>query len=103
MVARHVSGPRSGGLVTLKYLFPKGYPAPSRYLLNEWAEHFGDGDVLMVEGGFDLAAAKIALDEGCRPATSSQSAHRQICPYGDMNGDDQLGRFYKLRIAVWDA
>jgi DNA primase len=80
-----------------KYLFPKLLPGTGSFLLNG-QNALRAKRVLMVEGFFDVAAAKLALDE--------EVALRDVVPigtfgkhlsYGALDGDDQLGRLLRLK------
>ena len=93
-----------------KYLFPMELPGTGRYLLNGHNVH-ATNHVVMGEGAFDIAAIKVAFD--------AASDLRDIVPvgsfgkhlsYGAKDGDDQLGRFIKLRARglktvtiMWDG
>ena len=98
------------GAAEPKYLFPPGLPGTGRFLLNG-QNVMRAKRVLVNEGFFDVAAAKLALDQ--------EVALRDIVPvgtfgkhlsYGDAAGNDQLGRFLRLRregleevILMWDG
>lgn len=98
------------GLTERKYLFPKMLPGTGRFLLNGQNVH-ATAEVAMGEGFFDVAAMKIAFD--------SEVALRHVIPvgsfgkhlsYGAMDGNDQLGRFGKLKARgvkqvtiIWDG
>lgn len=93
-----------------KYLFPKTLPGTGRFLLNGQNVHLTK-DVAMGEGAFDVIAMKIAFDE--------EVALRHVVPvgsfgkhlsYGSLDGNDQLGRFLKLKATgvervtiMWDG
>lgn len=93
-----------------KYLFPKGLPGTGRYLLNGQNVQLTH-EVVMGEGAFDIIAIKAAFDE--------EVALRHVIPvgsfgkhlsYGSANGDDQQGRFMRLKAAgvkivtiMWDG
>lgn len=93
-----------------KYLFPMELPGTGRYLLNGHNVLATD-HVIMGEGIFDVAATKLAFDE--------DPALRDIVPigsfgkhlsYGNVEGDDQLGRFIQLKARgvkfvtiMWDG
>jgi hypothetical protein len=80
-----------------KYLFPTGLPGTGRYLLNG-QNAVTSKRVCMGEGGFDVFAMKAAFDEEVelRGVTCVGSFGKHLS-YGDMAGDDQLGRLLKLR------
>lgn len=93
-----------------KYLFPKALPGTGRYLLNGQNAVATD-HVVMGEGIFDVAAIKLAFDEvsDLRSVVPVGSFGKHLS-YGDMNGDDQLGRFHALRsrgvkfvTIMWDG
>lgn len=93
-----------------KYLFPKGLPGTGRYLFNGHNVH-ATAEVAMGEGAFDVVAMKAAFD--------TEVSLRHVVPvgsfgkhmsYGSDTGDDQLGRFIRLRDAgvqkvtiMWDG
>lgn len=85
------------GTADRKYLFPLGLPGTGRFLFNgqtvQRAKRIAVG-----EGVFDVAAIKIAFDatielRGVIPV----GTFGKHLSYGDMNGDDQLGRFIQLQ------
>lgn len=80
-----------------RYLFPKGLPGTGRYLLNG-QNAFRSKRIVVGEGGFDLMATKKALDEdvGLRDVTVVGTFGKHLS-YGDPDGNDQLGRFLKLK------
>lgn len=98
------------GRAERKYLFPIGLPGTGRYLLNGQNVHLTK-EVVMGEGAFDVAAIKIAFDD--------EVALRSIVPvgsfgkhlsYGALDGNDQIGRFLKLKAngiervtIMWDG
>lgn len=93
-----------------KYLFPKGLPGTGRYLLNGH-NCVASARACMGEGFFDVAAIKMALDEeqDLRDVTALGSFGKHLS-YGDMQGNDQLGRFNALRLRglksvtiMWDG
>lgn len=93
-----------------KYLFPNKLPGTGRFLYNGH-NAVGASRVVVGEGAFDVMAIKIAVDE--------EMALRDYVPvgtfgkhlsYGHTEGDDQLGRFVKLRdrglrevVFMWDG
>jgi len=98
------------GLTERKYLFPKMLPGTGRFLLNGQNVLLTQ-EVAMGEGFFDVAAMKIAFD--------GEVALRHVVPigsfgkhlsYGSLDGNDQLGRFAKLKARgvkqvtiMWDG
>jgi DNA primase len=93
-----------------KYLFPMELPGTGRYLLNGHnavaTEH-----VCMGEGAFDVAATKLAFDADpeLRNIVAIGSFGKHLS-YGAPDGDDQLGRFIKLKARgvkivtiMWDG
>ncbi len=80
-----------------KYLFPSGLPGTGRFLLNG-QNALDRVAVVMVEGFFDVAATKIAFEEdpGLRLVEPVGSFGKNLS-YGDLNGNDQLGRFLILK------
>jgi DNA primase len=93
-----------------KYLFPKALPGTGRYLLNG-QNVIATDHVAMGEGIFDVAAMKIAFDEASdlRSIVPVGSFGKHLS-YGDMKGDDQLGRFTALKARglkfvtiMWDG
>lgn len=93
-----------------KYLFPTGLPGTGRFLYNGQNAH-GAKRVCLGEGAFDVMAIKIALDEHVhlRDVVPLGSFGKHLS-YGDMNGDDQLGRFIRLQregleevTIMWDG
>jgi DNA primase len=100
----------AGGWERQKYLFPKMLPGTGRYLYNGHNVVLTT-DVVMGEGAFDVAAIKIAFDEdvNLRNVVAVGSFGKHLS-YGSKTGDDQLGRFLKLRRAgletvtiMWDG
>lgn len=98
------------GLSDRKYLFPKALPGTGRYLLNGH-NCVASRAACMGEGFFDVAAIKQALDEEqeLRDVTALGSFGKHLS-YGDMSGNDQLGRFNALRTRglkevtiMWDG
>lgn len=93
-----------------KYLFPKELPGTGRYLLNGQNVMATDSACLG-EGAFDVAAIKVAFDED--PALRSVvpiGSFGKHLSYGSMEGDDQLGRFIRLKdrglkfvTIMWDG
>lgn len=93
-----------------KYLFPSGLPGTGRYLYNGH-NFFASERAVLGEGAFDVFAIKIACDEDTR--------FRDIIPLGsfgkhlssgDVSGNDQIGRFLKLKAKglkevtiMWDG
>lgn len=93
-----------------KYLFPKMLPGTGRFLFNG-QNVMMTKEVLVGEGAFDVIAQKRALDE--------EVALRHVVPigtfgkhlsYGAPDGNDQLGRFLKLKgmgvervTIMWDG
>lgn len=100
----------TGTVTDQKYLFPKGLPGTGRYLLNGQNAHRSKR-VALGEGFFDVAAMKLAFD--------GEVALRDVMPvgsfgkhlsYGDIGGNDQLGRFLQLQregleevTIMWDG
>jgi DNA primase len=93
-----------------KYLFPKALPGTGRYLLNGQNVVATDS-ACMGEGGFDVAAIKLAFDEeqDLRHVVQIGSFGKHLS-YGSEDADDQLGRFNKLRqrglknvTIMWDG
>lgn len=93
-----------------KYLFPKGLPGTGRYLLNGHSVMKAKR-VVMGEGIFDVAAIKLAFenDPNLRSVVPIGSFGKHLS-YGDMNGNDQLGRFVQLKrngleevTIMWDG
>lgn len=99
-----------GGTSQAKYLFPKGLPGTGRYILNGHSVMKAKR-VVMGEGIFDVAAIKVAFDPDptLRSVVPVGSFGKHLS-YGDMNGDDQLGRFVQMRrngleevTIMWDG
>lgn len=93
-----------------KYLFPVGLPGTGRYLLNGHNFVLTD-EVVMGEGFFDVAAIKIAFDKdpNLQHIVPLGSFGKHLS-YGDLNADDQLGRFVQLKARglkkvtiMWDG
>lgn len=93
-----------------KYLFPKGLPGTGRYLFNG-QNAVGVKRVCMGEGAFDVIATKMAFDEevDLRSVVCVGSFGKHLS-YGDPSGNDQLGRFLRLKAAgleevtlMWDG
>lgn len=93
-----------------KYLFPMELPGTGRYLLNGHNAVATD-HVCMGEGAFDVAAIKLAFDEDpeLRHIVPIGSFGKHLS-YGAPDGDDQLGRFLKLKgrgittvTIMWDG
>ena len=93
-----------------KYLFPIALPGTGRYLYNAHnilnAKH-----VVLGEGAFDVAAIKVAFDQDpdLRQVVAIGSFGKHLS-MGDTGGNDQLGRFIKLKHAgleqvtiMWDG
>ncbi len=99
-----------GGHSDRKYLFPKALPGTGRYLLNGHNVLATDS-ACMGEGAFDVAAIKVAFDEDqeLRSVVPIGSFGKHLS-YGSEDGNDQLGRFNKLRqrglknvTIMWDG
>lgn len=99
-----------GGWSDAKYLFPKGLPGTGRFLLNGHSVMKAKR-VVMGEGIFDIAAIKVAFDSDAtlRTVVPVGSFGKHLS-YGDLNGDDQLGRFVQLKrngleevTIMWDG
>lgn len=93
-----------------KYLFPKMLPGTGRYLLNG-QNALRAKRVVMGEGAMDVAATKKALDSvvDLRDVVPVGSFGKHLS-YGDIDGDDQLGRFLQLKAQgleevtiMWDG
>jgi DNA primase len=93
-----------------KYLFPKALPGTGRYLLNGHNVMATDS-ACMGEGAFDVAAIKVAFDEDhdLRSVVPVGSFGKHLS-YGSQEGDDQLGRFNRLKqrglkflTIMWDG
>lgn len=98
------------GTAERKYLFPIGLPGTGRYLLNGQNVQLTK-EVCVGEGAFDVIAMKTAFDE--------EVSMRHIVPvgsfgkhlsYGAPDGNDQQGRFLKLKASgvttvtiMWDG
>lgn len=98
------------GTSDTRYLFPKGLPGTGRYLLNG-QNALRSKRVVVGEGAFDVMATKKALDEdlNLRDVTPIGTFGKHLS-YGDMGGNDQLGRFLKLKhqgleevTMMWDG
>lgn len=99
-----------GGTSDRKYLFPKAIAGTGRFLLNGQNVMLTK-EVCMGEGAFDVMAMKLAFD--------ADPTMRHIVPvgsfgkhlsYGSTDGNDQFGRFIKLKAAgirqvttMWDG
>jgi DNA primase len=93
-----------------KYLFPAGLPGTGRFVYNG-QNCVNVKRMVLCEGVMDVAAAKIAFDEdvALRGVTCCGSFGKHLS-YGDLNGDDQLGRILKLKgfglqeiTLMWDG
>lgn len=93
-----------------KYLFPVGLPGTGRFLYNG-QNAVKAKRVVVGEGAFDVAAIKKAIDEvmELRDIVPVGSFGKHLS-FGDPGGNDQLGRFIKLRadglesvIMMWDG
>jgi DNA primase len=107
---RDLLGKRPGQENYNKYLFPIGLPGTGRFLYNGHNVQLTK-EVAMGEGAFDVIALKAAFDE--------EVSMRHIVPigsfgkhlsYGASDGNDQLGRFLKLKALgvttvtiMWDG
>jgi DNA primase len=98
------------GVAERKYLFPLGLPGTGRYLLNGQNVQMTE-DVAMGEGVFDVMAMKKAFDEvpELRNVVPVGSFGKHLS-YGSTDGNDQLGRFIKLKAGgvkrvtiMWDG
>lgn len=98
------------GLTERKYLFPKMLPGTGRFLLNGQNVN-ATREVAMGEGFFDVAAMKIAFDGevSLRHVVPVGSFGKHLS-YGAMDGNDQLGRFARLKARgvkqvtiMWDG
>ena len=93
-----------------RYLFPKGLPGTGRFLLNGQNVK-GQARIAVGEGAFDAMSIHAAL--GGRPSTRDVGVvgtFGKHLSYGSMDGDDQLGRFLKLKhlglrevTLMWDG
>lgn len=85
------------GLSDRKYLFPKALPGTGRFLLN--GQNVQKAKRIVIgEGIFDVAAIKMALDEDVQlRGVVPVGTFGKHLSYGDMNGNDQLGRFIQLK------
>ena len=95
-----------------KYLFPKGLPGTGRFLLNGHnAAALRSKRAVMGEGCFDIAAIKLAFQRDPTLAhVMPVGSFGKHLSYGDLNGNDQLGRFIQLRrlgleevTIMWDG
>lgn len=93
-----------------KYLFPIGLPGTGRFLLNGQNVQLTQ-EVAMGEGAFDVIAMKKAFDTevGLRHVVPVGSFGKHLS-YGSADGNDQLGRFIRLKAAgvrlvtiMWDG
>lgn len=93
-----------------KYLFPKMLPGTGRYLYNGH-NAVGKKRAVLLEGFFDVAATKRALDEdvALRGVVPLGSFGKHLS-YGSLDGNDQLGRFLELKrngllevTIMWDG
>lgn len=93
-----------------KYLFPKELPGTGRYLLN--GHNFTvTKHAVLGEGFFDVAAIKIAFESDPQLINVLPiGSFGKHLSYGDVNGDDQLGRFIQLKhrgletvTIMWDG
>jgi DNA primase len=100
----------TGGEDRRKYLFPAGLPGTGRFLYNA---HNGVRmkRAVLGEGVFDVIAIKKAFDEdvGLRDVAPMASFGKHLS-YGALDGNDQLGRFLKLKemgleevTIMWDG
>lgn len=98
------------GTSNKKYLFPMELPGTGRYLLNGH-NVVASKHVVLGEGAFDVAAIKVAFDEDpeLRDVIPVGSFGKHLS-FGAPNGDDQLGRFIKLKARgvetvtiMWDG
>lgn len=98
------------GIHAKKYLFPLGLPGTGRFLLNGQNVQATE-DVVMGEGVFDVIALKAAFDEvpEMRNLVPIGSFGKHLS-YGSPDGNDQLGRFIKLKATgikrvtiMWDG
>lgn len=85
------------GLADNKYLFPKALPGTGRFLLNG-QNVLKAKRVVIGEGIFDVAATKLALDQDVQlRGIIPIGTFGKHLSYGDINGNDQLGRFIQLK------
>lgn len=93
-----------------KYLFPSGLPGTGRFLYNG-QNVFRAKRVVLNEGAFDVIATKLAVegDPALRDIVPLGSFGKHLS-YGDDGGNDQLGRFIRLKAAgleeviiMWDG
>jgi DNA primase len=100
----------TGEVKDKKYLFPSGLPGTGRFLLNG-QNALNHASIALVEGFFDVAATKIAFDEekSLRAVEPIGSFGKNLS-YGDLTGNDQLGRFLTLKRSglkqvtiMWDG
>ncbi|MFA9261813.1 MAG: hypothetical protein ACEQSB_00435 [Undibacterium sp.] len=98
------------GVSPRKYLFPKGLPGTGRFLFNGQNVHL-TSEVVIGEGVFDVMAIKAALDEdvGLRHIVPVGSFGKHLS-FGSSDGNDQLGRFIRLKAGglktvtiMWDG
>jgi len=85
------------GTAENKYLFPKGLPGTGRYLLNG-RNAIGVKRVCIGEGAFDVIATKAAFDEevDLRGVACVGTFGKHLSA-GDPTGNDQVGRFLRLK------
>lgn len=98
------------GSADKKYLFPSALPGTGRFLYNG-QNAVKRKRVVMGEGAFDVFALKAALDEdpALRDVVPIGSFGKHLS-YGDLDGNDQLGRFVALKrdgleevTIMWDG
>lgn len=83
------------GAAERKFLFPPGYASTGKYLYNGY-NAMRSKRVVLCEGFFDVASAKMALDEdvSLRDVTPIGSFGKHLSNGGS---DDQVGEFLKLK------
>lgn len=93
-----------------KYLFPSGLSGTGVYLFNGQNASMAKR-LCLVEGAFDVIAAKRAFDEvvDLRDVVPIGSFGKHLS-YGSLTGNDQLGRFIQLKTSglqevtiMWDG
>lgn len=98
------------GTAERKYLFPSGLPGTGRFLYNG-QNACGARRAVMGEGSFDVFGLQIACNsvQDLRDVIPLGSFGKSLS-YGDSTGNDQLGRFLKLKhqgleevIICWDG
>lgn len=98
------------GTADSRYLFPKMLPGTGRFLYNG-QNAVRARRVVLGEGAFDVFATKIALDEdpALRDVVPVGSFGKHLS-FGQPDGNDQLGRFLKLKanglaevVIMWDG